>query len=46
MSRNVLVVEDDKDIAHLLDLHLRDEGYSVTVVSDGKTGLAQALSKP
>ena len=46
MSRNVLVIEDDKDIARLLDLHLRDEGYSVTVVSDGKTGLAQALSKP
>ena len=46
MSRNVLVVEDDKDIARLLDLHLRDEGYSVAVASDGKTGLAQALSKP
>jgi len=46
MPRNVLVVEDDKDIARLLDLHLKDEGYSVTVVSDGKTGLAQALSKP
>jgi DNA-binding response OmpR family regulator len=46
MSRNVLVVEDDKDIARLLDLHLRDEGYSVTVASDGKTGMAQALSKP
>src|SRR4030042_6560331 len=46
MSRNVLGGEDDKDIARLLDLHLKDEGYSVTVVSDGKTGLAQALSKP
>ena len=46
MPRNVLVIEDDKDIARLLDLHLKDEGYSVTVVSDGKTGLAQALSKP
>jgi DNA-binding response OmpR family regulator len=46
MSRNVLVVEDDKDIARLLDLHLRDEGYSVTVAFDGKTGLTQVLSKP
>src|SRR4030067_3352503 len=46
MPANLLVVEDDKDIARLLDLHLKDEGYSVTVVSDGKTGLAQALSKP
>ncbi len=46
MSRNVLVVEDDRDIARLLDLHLRDEGYSVTVASDGKAGLDKALSKP
>lgn len=46
MSHRVLVIEDDKDIARLLDLHLRDEGYAVTVVSDGKTGLEQALAKP
>ncbi len=46
MSRNVLVVEDDRDIARLLDLHLRDEGYTVTVASDGKAGLDKALSKP
>jgi len=44
MSRNVLVIEDDRDIARLLELHLKDEGYSVTVVSDGKAGLRQALS--
>jgi DNA-binding response OmpR family regulator len=46
MSRNVLVIEDDRDIARLLELHLRDEGYSVTVASDGKAGLHHALSKP
>src|SRR4030067_1569147 len=46
MPANLLVVEDDKDIARLLCLNLKDEGYSVPVVSDGKTGLAQALSKP
>jgi DNA-binding response OmpR family regulator len=45
MARNVLVVEDDRDIARLVELHLRDEGYSVTVVSDGKLGLRQSLSK-
>jgi len=45
MARNVLVIEDDRDIARLVELHLRDEGYSVTVVSDGKLGLRQALSK-
>src|SRR4030066_1296387 len=46
MSRNGLVIEDAKDSARLLDPHPRDEGYSVAVASDGKTGLAQALSKP
>jgi DNA-binding response OmpR family regulator len=46
MTRNVLVIEDDRDIARLVELHLRDEGYSVTVVPDGKLGLRQALAKP
>lgn len=45
MTRNVLVIEDDRDIARLVDLHLRDEGYSVTIVSDGKLGLREALAK-
>ena len=46
MSRNVLVIEDDKDIARLLGLHLKDEGYAVAIVSDGNAGLRQALAKP
>jgi len=46
MSHSVLVIEDDRDIARLLELHLRDEGYAVTVVHDGKTGLQKALAKP
>ena len=46
MARNVLVVEDDRDISRLVELHLRDEGYTVTAVPDGKLGLRQALAKP
>ena len=46
MSHKVLVIEDDRDIARLLALHLGDEGYSVTVASEGETGLREALSKP
>ena len=46
MTRNVLVIEDDRDISRLVELHLRDEGYSVTVVHDGKLGLREALAKP
>lgn len=43
-ARKVLVIEDDRDISRLLELHLKDEGYAVTVISDGKAGLRQALS--
>jgi DNA-binding response OmpR family regulator len=44
MARNVLVVEDNRDIAHLVELHLRDLGCNVHVVHDGKEGLARAQS--
>jgi DNA-binding response OmpR family regulator len=40
----ILVVEDDKDIAGLVSLHLRDSGHDVTVVHDGSDGLDEALS--
>jgi DNA-binding response OmpR family regulator len=45
MQRRILIVEDDKDIAHLVDLHLKDAGHDVTVANDGTTGLGLALSK-
>lgn len=44
--RAILVIEDDRDIARLLDLHLRDVGYEVQVAQDGVIGCRQALSKP
>ncbi|MDH5741629.1 MAG: response regulator transcription factor [Nitrospira sp.] len=43
-SRHILVIEDDRDIARLLELHLHDGGYDVHVAEDGATGLKQALS--
>jgi DNA-binding response OmpR family regulator len=46
MSRKILVIEDDKDIAHLVELHLKDTGYTVSLAHDGNTGLHEALSKP
>ncbi|MHB8472287.1 MAG: response regulator transcription factor [Gammaproteobacteria bacterium] len=45
MSRRVLVVEDDRDIAHLLELHLRDLCSEVVQVFDGEAGLAEAQSQ-
>jgi DNA-binding response OmpR family regulator len=45
MSRKILVVEDDQDLARLLDLHLRDLTYEVDLVFDGDAGWAQIISK-
>src|SRR5919205_664521 len=43
MSRTILVIEDDRDIAHLVALHLQDLGWTVDVVHHGHAGLLQAL---
>ena len=42
MPQSILVIEDNHDIADLVALHLRDEGYEVTVHNDGSEGLAAA----
>jgi len=42
MPQSVLVIEDNRDIAELVALHLRDEGYAVTLCHDGASGLEQA----
>lgn len=46
MPRKILVIEDDRDIARLVELHLHDLGYEVQLAHDGVSGLKQALSKP
>jgi DNA-binding response OmpR family regulator len=46
MRRRVLIIEDDEDIAHLVELHLKDAGYEVSLARDGNAGIEQALSKP
>ncbi len=45
MSRRILVVEDNKDLAHLLDMHLRDLSYEVDLALDGDHGLAKAQTE-
>ena len=39
MAISVLIVEDDKNIAELLQLYLEKEGYAVTVAYDGGQGM-------
>ena len=41
MAISVLVVEDDKNIAELLQMYLEKEGYTVTTAADGGQGLAK-----
>ena len=43
--RNVLVVEDQRDIARLIRLHLQDLSCNVTLRFDGDSGLAEAEGK-
>ncbi|MEO6239629.1 MAG: response regulator transcription factor [Vicinamibacterales bacterium] len=45
MSRRVLVVEDDADIAHLVALHLRDLACHVDVVHDGALALERVMEQ-
>jgi DNA-binding response OmpR family regulator len=43
-SRRILVVEDARDIAQLVQLHLSDLNYHVDVAYDGQAGLERALA--
>ena len=44
MAKKILVVEDNKDIADLVKLHLRNQSYACDCVADGDEGLKKALS--
>lgn len=41
---HLLIVEDEEKLARVLQLELNHEGYEVTVVHDGQTGLVEAQS--
>ena len=42
MRKRILVIEDERDIADLIRLHLRDLNYLVSVARDGNTGLRKS----
>jgi DNA-binding response OmpR family regulator len=44
MSKKILIIEDNQDIAHLLESHLRDLAFEVDLSFDGIAGLARADS--
>lgn len=43
---NILIVEDEQNLAIFLELELTHENYTVDIENDGKAGLDKALSKP
>ena len=42
MPRHILIIEDNEDLARLLEIHLRDLSYEVDLVFDGNRGYAQS----
>jgi two-component system, OmpR family, response regulator ResD len=42
-SKRIIVVEDDADLGWLVQLHLQEAGYQVTLATDGATGLSVFL---
>lgn len=45
-QRRVLIVEDERDIAALLALHLKDADFDVTLAVDGHEGMRLAFERP
>ncbi len=43
--KSVLIIEDDKNIVDLLDIHLKDLNCRTSVAFDGQTGLDKALGE-
>ena len=45
MTRKILIVEDNHDLARLLALNLEDHGFEADLASDGRAGWAKADSR-
>ncbi len=43
-NKKILIIEDDPNIADVLEIHLKDIGYELERAYDGKTGLQKALN--
>lgn len=40
MSQKILIIEDEDGIIHVINLYLKDAGYTVVIAKDGADGLA------
>ncbi len=41
----ILIIEDDRDIADLISIHMTDNGHQTEKIHDGKEGLVKALEQ-
>jgi len=39
MSKNIMVIDDDKNICEVIKLYLQKEGFKVTIANDGQAGI-------
>jgi DNA-binding response OmpR family regulator len=44
-KRHILIIEDERDIARLLELHLNDANFNVTLAADGHAGMQLAFCR-
>lgn len=46
LQRHALIIEDDQQLQKLLRIFVEDEGYTVTVASDGQEGIDKFVENP
>lgn len=46
VSKRILIVEDERPLAHALELKLKHEGFEVTTASDGQQCVNLVTSQP
>ncbi len=45
MSKHILIIEDNEDLAQLVAIHLKDMGFVVVLTHSGQSGLSTAKNK-
>lgn len=43
-GKKILIIEDEKPLAHALELKMKHEGYETTVISSGEEGMKEAVT--
>jgi two-component system response regulator CpxR len=46
MNNHILIIDDDVELTELLFEYLEQEGFKITCVHDGETGIKRALNQP